>query len=159
MNVAVIGTGYVGLVAGASLSDMGNHVICVDKDIDKIEKLRNGILPIYEPELEEIISHNTSRNFLTFSTELKSSVEWADVCFIAVGTPQSKDGSANLQFVFEVAKEIGGALNGYKVIVNKSNLSIPNYRSTKNVAFPNKVCNEGIFWFVINICRRANLLN
>lgn len=101
MQIAVIGTGYVGLVAGACLADMGNEVICVDNDKNKLDKLKKGIIPVYEPGLEELVKANVLENRLVFSSDLKSAVEKSLVCFIAVGTPQSEDGSADLHYVFE----------------------------------------------------------
>ena len=124
MKVCVVGTGYVGLVAGTCLAEMGNDVICVDNDKKKLEQLWKGIVPIYEPGLEELIKVNVSEGRLKFSDDLKSAVEKSLICFIAVGTPQGEDGSADLKYVFEVAQSIGKALNGYKVIVDKSTVPV-----------------------------------
>ena len=124
MKICVIGTGYVGLVAGTCLADMGNNVICVDNNEEKIKKLEKGIVPIYEPGLEELIKINVKENRLTFSTDLATAVKTSKVCFIAVATPQDIDGSCNLSAVIEVAKEIAKNLNEYKVIVNKSTVPV-----------------------------------
>lgn len=124
MKVCVIGTGYVGLIVGTCLAEMGNDVVCVDNDEEKLAKLRQGIIPIYEPGLEELITSNVSESRLIFSSDLKMAVEKSLVCFIAVGTPQGEDGSADLQYVCEVAKNIGKYMNGYKVIVDKSTVPV-----------------------------------
>lgn len=124
MKVCVIGTGYVGLVAGTCLAEMGNDVICVDKDLDKLAKLEQGIVPIYEPGLDELIKVNVSEGRLKFTNDLTSAVQKSLVCFIAVGTPQGEDGSADLQYVYNVAEEIGQSLNGYKVIIDKSTVPV-----------------------------------
>ena len=124
MKVCVIGTGYVGLVAGTCLAEMGNDVICVDNNKEKLEQLKHGIVPIYEPGLEELIKVNVSENRLSFSDDLASAVQKSLICFIAVGTPQGEDGSADLKYVYQVAREIGKALNGYKVIVDKSTVPV-----------------------------------
>lgn len=124
MKICVIGTGYVGLVAGTCLADMGNEVICVDNDTEKLEKLKNGVVPIFEPGLEELIEANVNENRLRFSSNLDEAVKNSLVCFIAVGTPQSEDGSADLQYVMDVAENIGKAMNGYKVIVDKSTVPV-----------------------------------
>lgn len=124
MKICVIGTGYVGLVAGTCLADMGNDVICVDNDLEKLKKLNAGIVPIYEPGLEELIKANVLEGRLTFSSDLKDAVQKSLVCFIAVGTPQSEDGSADMQYVMAVAESIGKSMNGYKVIVDKSTVPV-----------------------------------
>lgn len=124
MRLCVIGTGYVGLVAGTCFAEMGNHVICVDKDIEKLKKLEQGIIPIYEPNLESLIQNNVKEKRLGFSTDLDMAVKQSEICFIAVGTPQGEDGSADLKYVYEVAKSIGQSMNGYKVIVDKSTVPV-----------------------------------
>ncbi len=124
MKLAVVGTGYVGLVAGACLAETGHTVICVDKDQSKIDILLKGELPIYEPGLLEIVEHAVKKERLIFSTDLPSAVRESQVIFIAVGTPSDEDGSADLQHVLAVAKEIGTSMNGYKVIVDKSTVPV-----------------------------------
>ena len=124
MKVCVIGTGYVGLVVGTCLAEMGNDVICVDNDEKKLTQLRQGIIPIYEPGLDELIKVNVSENRLVFSNDLKTAVEKSLICFIAVGTPQGEDGSADLKYVYNVAENIGKSMNGYKVIVDKSTVPV-----------------------------------
>lgn len=124
MKITVAGTGYVGLVAGACLADMGNSVICVDNNEEKIKALNNGIIPIYEPGLEELVKSNVNEKRLMFSCDLSLAVKTSDVCFIAVGTPQGEDGSCDLQYVLGVAKEIAQSMNGYKVIVDKSTVPV-----------------------------------
>ncbi len=124
MRICVIGTGYVGLVAGTCLADMGNDVICVDNDLEKLIKLNDGIVPIYEPGLEELIKANVTEGRLKFSSDLDNAVKQSLVCFIAVGTPQGQDGAANMQYVMDVAEGIGKSINGYKVIVDKSTVPV-----------------------------------
>ena len=124
MKVCVIGTGYVGLVAGACLAEMGNNVICVDNDTKKLEMISQGNIPIYEPGLEDLITVNIGEGRLKFSSDLAAAVEKSLICFIAVGTPQGEDGSADLQYVMNVAESIGKSINGYKVIVDKSTVPV-----------------------------------
>jgi len=124
MKIAVIGTGYVGLVAGACFAESGNDVICVDKDEAKIRMLRRGRMPIYEPGLEEMVRRNRLENRLTFTTMLPKAVRDSSIVFIAVGTPQGDDGAADLQHVLAVAKDVAKAMNGYKVIVDKSTVPV-----------------------------------
>jgi UDPglucose 6-dehydrogenase len=120
MKLAVIGTGYVGLVVGACFAETGNEVTCVDRDKAKIRMLNAGKIPIYEPGLEELVRRNRAEKRLTFQTTLPDAVKRSDVVFIAVGTPTGEDGSADLQHVLAAAREIGRSMNGYKVIVDKS---------------------------------------
>lgn len=124
MRICVIGTGYVGLVAGTCLADMGNDVICVDNDLEKLTKLNDGIVPIYEPGLEELIKANVTEGRLKFSSDLDNAIKQSLVCFIAVGTPQGQDGAANMQYVMDVAEGIGKSIDGYKVIVDKSTVPV-----------------------------------
>jgi UDPglucose 6-dehydrogenase len=124
MKIAVVGSGYVGLVAGACLAENGNDVICVDKDPAKIRMLQQGKIPIYEPGLEEIVRKNKSEKRLTFTTALARGVRHSQIVFIAVGTPTGEDGSADLQHVLAVARDIARAMNGYKVVVNKSTVPV-----------------------------------
>ena len=124
MKIAVVGSGYVGLVLGACLAENGNDVTCVDKDAAKVRRLRRGIMPIYEPGLEEMVKRNRKERRLEFTTDLRRSVRGAGIVFIAVGTPQHEDGSADLTHVLGVARDIAKAMNGYKVIVDKSTVPV-----------------------------------
>lgn len=123
-KIAVMGTGYVGLVSGTCFSHIGNEVICCDIDQAKINNLNNGNIPIYEPGLEDMIKNNTVEGRLTFTTDIPSAIRMADIIYIAVGTPMSITGEADLRYVTSVAQTIGENLNGYKVIVNKSTVPV-----------------------------------
>ena len=124
MKIAVVGTGYVGLVAGACLAENGNDVICVDKDAAKVRLLQRGKIPFYEPGLEELVRRNRAEKRLNFTTALENGVRKSQIIFIAVGTPTGEDGSADLQHVLDVARDLARAMNGYKVVVNKSTVPV-----------------------------------
>jgi UDPglucose 6-dehydrogenase len=125
MKLCMIGTGYVGLVSGVCFSDLGNDVICVDKDLNKIENLKKGIIPIYEPGLDELALKNFKNKRLKFSTNLKDSISKSDIIFICVGTPTKKNGSAaDLSQVYNVAKEISASINKFKIIITKSTVPV-----------------------------------
>ena len=133
MNIAVIGTGYVGLVTGTCLAEFGLNLTCVDNDTAKIEDLNNGRIPIFEPGLEDLIRRNVAQGRLRFTTELRDVVITSLVIFISVGTPSSEDGSSDLRYVESVAREIGQHMNGYKVIVLKSTVPIGTCRWVKEI--------------------------
>ena len=124
MKIGVVGTGYVGLVQGVIMSEFGLNVICMDVSEEKINSLKNGIVPIYEPGLKELLEKNMKAERIEFTTDMKYTTENSDVIFIAVGTPPALDGSADLHFVLDVAKNIGKYMNGYKVIVDKSTVPV-----------------------------------
>ncbi|MCA0427518.1 MAG: UDP-glucose/GDP-mannose dehydrogenase family protein [Bacteroidetes bacterium] len=124
MKIVVIGTGYVGLVTGTCFADVGIDVVCIDVDTKKIDNLKKGIMPIYEPGLEEMVIRNHEKGRLHFSTSLKENLADADVAFIAVGTPPGEDGSADLKYVLAVAREIGASINDYIVVVTKSTVPV-----------------------------------
>ncbi len=124
MRIAVVGTGYVGLVAGTCFAESGNHVTCVDIDEKKVADLHKGIIPIFEPGLDQMVKHNVKEGRLDFTTDTAAAVKDSDIIFIAVGTPPDEDGSADLQYVLAVAKTIGQAANGPKIIVDKSTVPV-----------------------------------
>ena len=133
MKICIIGTGYVGLVAGACFSEYGNTITCVDIDESKINKLKKGIIPIFEPGLSELVVKNTNNHRLYFTTSLKEAVENSLFIFIAVGTPTGSNGEADLSMVYNVAKEIGKYINGYKVIVDKSTVPVGTADKVKEI--------------------------
>jgi UDPglucose 6-dehydrogenase len=133
MKLAVVGSGYVGLVAGACLAENGNDVICVDKDPAKVRQLQAGKIPIYEPGLEELVRRNKAEKRLTFTTALARGVRNSQIIFIAVGTPTGEDGSADLQHVLGVARDLARAMNGYKVVVNKSTVPVGTAAKVRDV--------------------------
>ena len=133
MNIAVIGTGYVGLVTGTCFAETGNHVVCVDNNAEKVKKMQDGVVPIYEPHLDSLFHRNVEQKRLSFTTNLFEGIKDAQVVFLALPTPPGDDGSADLSYVIGVAGEIGKLLSGYKIIINKS---------TVPVGTAEKVCNE-----------------
>ena len=125
MKLCMIGTGYVGLVSGVCFADLGNDVVCVDKDDNKVNQLKNGKVPIYEPGLEELVLRNFNNKRLSFSTDLKNSVKKSDIIFICVGTPTKKGGTAaDLSQIINVAKEISSSINKFKIIITKSTVPV-----------------------------------
>lgn len=124
MNIAIVGTGYVGLVTGTTLAELGNTVYCVDIDEKKVEGMKQGIVPIYEPGLEEIFHRNIKANRLFFTTQLKEALDQCEVIYLALPTPPGEDGSADLSYVLKVAEDIGSLMTNYKVIVNKSTVPV-----------------------------------
>src|SRR6202022_3898041 len=124
MKIAIVGTGYVGLVVGACLAENGNDVICVDKDESKIAMLRAGKMPIYEPGLEEMVRRNHGLERLNYSTDLPAAVRATEIGFIAVGPPENENGPADLQYVLDVARRVGRAINKYTVVVDKSTVPV-----------------------------------
>ncbi len=124
MNIAVVGTGYVGLVTGTCLAETGNHVICVDIDVNKVNKMKNGEVPIYEPHLDVLFERNIKQGRLSFTTDLASAIEDAQVIFLALPTPPGEDGSADLSYILGVADDLGKLMKGYKVLVDKSTVPV-----------------------------------
>lgn len=124
MNIAIVGTGYVGLVTGTTLAELGNTVYCVDIDETKVENMKNGVVPIYEPGLEEVFHRNINANRLFFTTQLKEALDQCEIIYLALPTPPDEDGSADLSYVIGVADQIGELMTDYKVIVNKSTVPV-----------------------------------
>lgn len=133
MNIAIVGTGYVGLVSGACFAEVWIDVTCVDIDADKIEKLKEGKIPIYEPGLEDLVTRNTKAGRLHFTTDLRNCIDNTDVVFCAVGTPPDEDGSADLRYVEAVAREFGSLINRYTIFVTKSTVPVGTYKIVRRV--------------------------
>lgn len=131
MKVAVVGTGYVGLVSGACFSEMGNDVWCVDVDAEKIQVLRDGAIPIYEPGLQELVHKNAAFGSLRFTTEIEEALETSEICFIAVGTPMGEDGSADLRYVMDAASGIGRYMKHHMYVVDKSTVPVGTYKKVR----------------------------
>jgi UDPglucose 6-dehydrogenase len=124
MKISVIGTGYVGLVAGAGFADMGHEVVCCDVDAEKIAMLKRGEIPIYEPGLEKLVTHNAAEGRLSFTTDIPAGVKGSQVVLLAVGTPPAPDGSADLRYIFAAAEAAARALTGWAVLVTKSTVPV-----------------------------------
>ena len=149
MRIAMVGTGYVGLVSGACFSEFGVDVVCVDKDANKIDKLNNGEIPIYEPGLNSLMAKNTEAGRLSFTTDLPAAVKGAEAVFIAVGTPSRRgDGHADLTFVYDAAREIASAMDGYTVVVTKSTVPVGTGDEVENIM--REISPEGKFDVVSN---------
>ena len=143
MKLTIVGTGYVGLVTGACFSEMGNTVYCIDIDDGKVNDLKNGIIPIYEPGLKELVSENGKNGDLLFSTELNDGLKNSNICFIAVGTPMGEDGSADLQYVLTAAREIGRKVSNDLIVVNKSTVPVGTADKVKNM-IKKELANRGV---------------
>lgn len=139
-KIAVVGTGYVGLVTGTCFAETGNQVVCIDIDEHKVQSLRNGKVPIYEPELETLFARNVSASRLSFTTSLKEGIEDAEIIFLALPTPPGEDGSADLSYILGVASEIGKLITSYKVIVDKSTVPVGTAEKVENKIAENAKC-------------------
>ena len=143
MNIAIVGTGYVGLVSGTCFAEMGANVTCVDVDVNKISKLKNGEMPIYEPGLEELVERNVAYKRLHFTTDLTEVLDDVEVVFSAVGTPPDEDGSADLKYVLSVAKQFGRNINKYTILVTKSTVPVGTAKKVK-AAIQAELDNRGV---------------
>ena len=132
MKISVIGTGYVGLVTGTCLAETGNEVLCVDIDENKVKQMQQGVVPIYEPHLDVLFERNINAKRLSFSTSLEEGLKHGEIIFLALPTPEDEDGSADLSYVLDVAKNIGKLLTDYKVIVDKSTVPVGTSDKVKN---------------------------
>ena len=144
MNLTVIGTGYVGLVTGTCFAEMGNKVYCVDIDVNKINNLKKGIIPIYEPHLATMVIDNQAKNNLFFTTNLKEALDDSNIIFIAVGTPEAEGGNVNLDFVFTVAKQIADNITKDSLVVIKSTVPVGTGFKVKKIIDENKINNVDI---------------
>ncbi len=140
MKIAVVGTGYVGLVTGTCFAENGNHVTCVDIDANKVEKMKNGIIPIYEPHLDVLFERNIKQNRLVFTTNLEEAIKDASIIFLALPTPPGEDGSADLSYVLGVAKQLGKIINEYKIIINKSTVPVGTAEKVRAAVAENATC-------------------
>lgn len=140
MKISVIGTGYVGLVTGTCLAETGNEVICVDIDKEKVEKMRNGVVPIYEPHLDVLFERNIKANRLKFTTSLDEGLDHGNIIFLALPTPEDEDGSADLSYVLNVSQEIGKKIKEYKVIVDKSTVPVGTAEKVQSIIAKNASC-------------------
>src|SRR5690349_21148303 len=131
MRIAVVGTGYVGLVAGTCFAESGNSVVCIDIDREKIEALKRGVIPIYEPGLKELLERNVHDGRLRFTTDYAEGIPRAEVVFIAVGTPPGENGAADLKYVLDAARSIGKHMSGYTVVVDKSTVPVGTAKKVK----------------------------
>ena len=143
MKIAVVGTGYVGLVSGTCFAETGNNVICVDIDAKKVERMRNGEVPIYEPGLELLFERNTKEGRLRFTTNLVEAVSFAEIIFLALPTPPGEDGSADLSYILGVASELSNIIKDYKVIVDKSTVPVGTAEKVHAAIAAN--CDESLF--------------
>lgn len=141
-KVAVLGTGYVGLTAGLGLASFGSKVLCLDVDRKKIDKLKKGISPIYEPGMEDLLKKNIEEKRVEFSTDVSKGIRWADIIFLAVGTPPNENGSADLSYIFDAAKEVGENLNSYKTIITKSTVPVGTNKKLKKIIAENNAENN-----------------
>jgi UDPglucose 6-dehydrogenase len=148
-KITVIGTGYVGLVSGTCFAEMGNHIVCCDVNKEKIEMLRSGEVPIYEPGLKELVAKNVEQNRLFFTSEIGEAIEDSDIIYIAVGTPMGENGEADMRYVKEVAKTIGQHLNTYKIIVNKSTVPVGTGELVRTIISNNRA-NDRIHFDVVS---------
>ena len=133
MKLAVVGTGYVGLVTGTCFAEMGNHVVCIDIDADKVKRMQAGEVPIYEPDLDILFERNTAQGRLHFTTDLKEGIADAEIIFLALPTPPGGDGSADLSFVMDVARQLSGMITDYKIIVDKSTVPVGTAEKVHNI--------------------------